>query len=495
MELRRREALRRYQHDPVLFCQEGITWRSEETGLTGYQEEVMRETVSRRRAAVRSPHGVGKSSTAALLVLWFAVTREIQCRLDGEDWKVVTTASAWRQVENFLWPEIHKWARRLRWDRLGLDPWRPDRELLYLGIRGLRGAAFAVVSDDPALIEGAHAKHLFYVFDESKAIPDGVFDAAEGAFMAGSDAEIMALAISTPGEPSGRFYDIQRRKAGYEDWWVRHITLEEAVAAGRIDPAIVEQRAKQWGRSSAIYQNRVLGEFATEGEQAVIPLAWVEAAVERYADWAHQYAAEPHPLALTAVGVDVGRSGEDPTTFAIRCGSIVTEVRATERRSTMETTGTVVEILGQPGDAVAVVDVIGLGAGVVDRLRELTYRVRAFNASTAARVLDPVSRRMVPIMDRSGALGFVNLRAAAWWSLREQLDPAYFPTLALPDDPILIGDLTAPRWTLTSAGRIQVESKDEIRTRLGRSTDRGDAVIQVMAMHLVNVEEEPLVVR
>jgi hypothetical protein len=128
-------------------------------------------------------------------------------------------------------------------------------------------------------------------------------------------------------------------------------------------------------------------------------------------------------------------------------------------------------------DAVVVVDVTGIGAGVVDRLRELSgspevcgrrINVDAFIAAAAT------SRK-----DRSGELGFVNRRSAAWWNLREMLDPAYQPTLALPPDDLLTGDLTAPRHRLTSGAEIAVESKDDVAKRIGRSTDAGDAVAQV----------------
>jgi hypothetical protein len=78
--------------------------------------------------------------------------------------------------------------------------------------------------------------------------------------------------------------------------------------------------------------------------------------------------------------------------------------------------------------------------------------------------------------DTSGELQFANKRAASWWAVREALDPAGNPTLALPPDDELIGDLTAPRIKYTSSGKIGVEPKDEIRKRLGRSPDSGDAL-------------------
>ncbi len=104
---------------------------------------------------------------------------------------------------------------------------------------------------------------------------------------------------------------------------------------------------------------------------------------------------------------------------------------------------------------------------VVDRLRELKKPVVAFNAAAGS------SKR-----DSTGEFGFVNCRAAAWWGLRELLAPDSLFEIALPPDDKLTGDLTAPTYKVMSGGNIQIESKEDIHKRLGRSTDDGDAVIQ-----------------
>jgi hypothetical protein len=452
----------KYKHDPVGFARDCIKWK-EGQGLTSYQEEIMQELVAHGRISVRGPHGLGKTAQAAILVLWFALTR------DGDDWKIPTTASAWRQLSKFLWPEIHKWARRLRWDVIGREPFNQRTELLQLSLKLETGEAFAVASDTPELIEGAHADCLFYLFDEAKAIPAGTFDAAEGAFSgAGGDTpnEAYALAVSTPGEPQGRFYDIQTRRPGYEDWSVRAVTLQEIIAAGRVSSEWAEQRKRQWGEQSAVYINRVLGQFASSDEEGVIPLSWVEAAIERW----HAWVEAGKPGDLRAVGVDVAWTGEDKTVLAPRYGDhVIDTLRYYTKEDPMQTTGHVVGMLGLSEDAYAMVDVIGMGAGVVARLEEQQRKVVAFNASARS------DRR-----DRSGELGFVNKRAEGWWNLRELLDPAYGAVLALPADDMLIGDLTAPHYKVMSGGKIQVEAKLDIKKRLGRSTDPGDAVMQVM---------------
>ncbi len=443
--------LRRYRDDPALFVRECIAWRPGE-GPTEYQTEILDQLVARRRVAVRGPHSLGKTALAAWVILWFALTRE------GEDWKIPCTASAWRQLTHYLFPELRKWARRLRWDRLGRGPFDSTRELLALSLKLTTGEAFAVASDTPAFIEGAHADHLLYVFDEAKSIPAATFDAAEGAFASG---DCYGLAISTPGEPQGRFYDIHARKPGFGDWWARHVTLEECMAAGRVLPEWAAQRRLQWGPDSAVYQNRVLGEFASSEESGIIPLSWIEAANERWemrresGDW------DP----FTGVGVDVARSGEDQTVLALRHGLAIRELRRYSRQDTMQTTGHVAGILRAHGGK-AVVDVIGIGAGVVDKLRESRLEVEAFNAAEST-----------DWRDTSRELSFLNKRSAAWWRLRELLDPANGHQVSLPPDDLLTGDLTAPHWHMTSSGKVQVESKDEIRKRIGRSTDSGDAVV------------------
>lgn len=454
----------RFYHDPVGFAEQCIDW-PEGKGLTPYQAEVLAAIPVKKRVSVRGPHGLGKTTTTAIAVLWFALTREAA----GRDWKCVTTAGAWRQLERYLWPEIHKWARLIKWDVLGMRPLDTRTELLTRNIKLGHGSAFAVASDNPELIEGAHADSVMYVFDESKAIAAGTFDAAEGAFSGageGSGNEAFALAMSTPGEPSGRFYDIHRKAPGLDDWWARHVTLEEAIAAGRVTRDWAEKRLLQWTITSAVYHNRVLGEFYSSDEDGVIPLAWVELANERWREWVD--AGRPKLEGRKTVGVDVARSGADKTVCAIRHDVTIVDIRRTSREDTMQTTGRVKGITENPEHQgiLPVIDVIGIGAGVVDRLREQRIRVEAFNASEGTKRKDAI-----------GELGFKNCRSGAWWTMREWLDPSKGHNVALPPEDLLTGDLTAPHWKVASGGKIEVESKEDIHKRLGRSTDDGDAVV------------------
>lgn len=466
----------RYYRDPVAWARDVIAWPAGE-GLTAYQQDALGSLPSKRRVAVRGPHGLGKSAMSAITILWFSTTREAA----GIDWKVVSTASAWRALVTYLWPEIHKWARRIRWDVLGREPFSELTELLTLNLKLYHGAASAVASNRAELIEGAHADSLLYLIDEAKVVPNATWDAIEGAFSGGRPdglPEAFALAVSTPGPPTGRFYDIHRRAPGLEDWHTRHVTLTEAITAGRISPAWAEQRARQWGRSSALFHNRVLGEFHASDEDSAIPLSWVEAAVERWHAW--DDAGRPPVEGRRILGVDVARTGSDSTVLAHRHGPLIRELETHDLEDTMQTTARVQAALAttDADGLVPVVDSIGVGGGVVDRLRELRLPVLAYTGSAKTRA-----------RSRDGEFGFTNVRTAAYWRLRELLDPAFQPELMLPPDDVLISDLTAPTWDITTGipPRIQLEKKTDLAARLGRSPDKGDAVAMAMwAEHLAS---------
>jgi hypothetical protein len=452
----------RWYDDPAGFARDCIDWPAGE-GLTGYQADILTSLHQHHRYAVRGPHGLGKTTSEAIAILWFALTREAR----GVDWKCVTTAGVYRQLEKYLWPEVHKWARRIRWDRLGRGLFRPG-ELLDMAVKLPHGEAFAASVGDPEMIEGAHADSLLFVYTEAKAIADAVFDATEGAFSGARPTglpEAFALVQSTPGPPIGRFYDIHRRGAGLEDWTVRHVTVDEATAAGRISADWRDARRRQWGADSALYANRVLGEFHADDEDGVIPLAWLEAAHARWHAWVD--AGRPGRRGIRILGLDVARGGGDKTAFAHRQGDVVLSVERHDYRDTMPIVGLAKARLENHPHSKAVVDVVGMGGPVLDRLREQDVGTVGFVAGAGS------DRR-----DATGELGFFDLRAEAWWSLREQLDPSSGATLAIPPDDLLAGDLTAPKWRMMSNGRIRVESKDDIRKRLGRSTDTGDAVVQ-----------------
>lgn len=457
--------IRRYRTDPVAFVREVL-----KAIPTPYQERILMALVKYHRVAVRGPRGLGKTTVGAWAVLWFIGTRSV-C-------KIPTIASIWRQLIEFFWPEIHYWAERADWSKVGVII-RREKELFNqrLAINPNR-TAFPLSSSDPERIEGAHSPSILIIFDESKLIPVGLWDSAEGAL---TSEDAFALALSTPGDSVGRFYDIHMRKPGLEEWHPIHVTLQEAIDAGRVPAAWARQRAIVWGETSAIYKRQVLGEFAEEEAEVVITLGMIEAAQERWRDYEYQVRqaiadgmSEHEAIRMvwgvvTDVGCDPARFGTDKTALALGYGAkgIRTLLRF-EKQDTMETAGRVAAVI-EPTNAIAKIDVNGLGAGVYDRLRELDYEVTPIQ--TSARVV---------LRDRTGQLRFRRYRDWLYWNVRDELsDPE--SEFALPPDDLMQQDMTAAKYTYDSEGRIVVISKDEMRPILGRSPDAGEAVMYTMA--------------
>lgn len=268
----------RYFNDPQGFAREAFFY-PEGAGPTPYQLDILGAIPDKKRVAVVSGHGAGKSWTCSTAILWFALTREAV----GVDWKCVVTASVGTQLFRYLWPEVRSRARDLNWSLVGRPPFNMRNELLMYSLQLQWGAAFCVAPEEPQKLEGAHSPNLAYMIDESKMVPDAIWDSVEGAFAnAGPEtkSEAFALAISTPGGPIGRFYDIHSRKAGYENWWCRRVTVEEAVAAGRVSAQWVEEKRRQWGADSSIFRSKCLAEFCSDDNDALIPLDWVTACMK-----------------------------------------------------------------------------------------------------------------------------------------------------------------------------------------------------------------------
>jgi len=361
-----------YADDPTNFVLDCINFNEGEQP-DPYQLNILNDLKVKKRICVRAPHGSGKSAMLSWAILWFSLTRD---GMDG-DWKIITTASAWRQLTKFLWPEVHKWAYRLKWDTIGRLPFNRD-ELLSRSIQLDHGEAFAVASNTPEFIEGAHANRVLYIFDESKKVPNGIWDSAEGAFATGDP---YWLSCSTPGEQKGRFWQIQSKAPGYEDWTVYHITLDDFLKTGRVNEDWVKARKRQWGEDSVVYQNRVLGNFAADDTMGVIPLSWVEDAIINWEDWNDNGGYGT----VTSIGVDVagGKSGADKNTVAVCCdgckiSQIIHFMPKDPDKATMELVNFLAPLMDRFPTATLVIDTIGIGAGVAHRLREMGYRALGF---------------------------------------------------------------------------------------------------------------------
>lgn len=459
-----------YRNDPRGFVEDCIDFPVGERP-SAYQLDCLDTIAGADRVAIRAPRGSGKTALAAWLVHWFALTRD-----ERTDWKIVLTASNHRQLERYLLPEVWKWAHLLNWKKIGRERYDAGEELQLRLLRLKTGEAAPIASNNPDSMEGAHASELLVIFDEAKIIPDVTWDAMSGAFASAGAGKW--LAISTPGAPAGRFYDIHRHARGFEHWATRHISLTEATAAGRVSPEWADELKASLGEQSSAYKTYALAEFASDLGNNLIPLSWVEDAQARWAEydasgWARRNDGG-RPLACTSIAFDVGggQAGGDASTIAIVRDRFLVEkivkipVAPDPSVAQMHLAGVVKGLLDEYQPRYAFGDIIGIGAGCVQRLREQGYNVLGFAAGAAT-----------TLTDAAGICGFANWRDALWFGLRDLLDPQSGVRVALPPDDELVADLVSVGDAgLNSRGQHKAESKDNIRKRLGRSTDMGDAV-------------------
>lgn len=466
----------RYRHDPSAFAREVL-----KMDIAFYQSDVLQKLHDYHRVAFVGPRGTGKSTIAAAAVLWFISVFD-EC-------KIPTTASAWRQLVEFLWPEIHKWASQADWWRVGMTV-RQGRELLAQRLEiNKNRAAFAMASSNEAKIEGAHSAAVLMVFDESKAIPDAIWDSAEGAL--GTNENAYALALSTPGDNVGRFFDIFHKPDKFPHWKTVRATLEDAVTAGRILQSWADNMKSQWGEDSVMYQRHVLGKFAEDTGDTLITMSMLERSHQRWhkrhADvqsmidggMSHQEAHEKVWGAISHIGCDPARFGTDKTGWAFRTGMAILSVNQTEQEDTMQTADRLQQYMQQESAAIANIDANGLGAGVFDRIHQLWKQRQLRSPHDLKLPSNPINTaNATKARDKSGQLMFNRLRDYLWWRMRELLED---DAIDLPPDDDLTRDLIMPKWTTTASGKVVIESKDEIRKRLGRSPDLGDAVVMAFS--------------
>ena len=466
----------RYENDPVGFIRDvlkGDPWSAQISIAESVRDDAL--------VVVRSCNAAGKDWISAHLALWWVYSRR---------GLVLLTGPTERQVREIVMSEVGR-AFAAAQDLPG--------ELYQMALRLGRteqAGILAFTSSDASRLTGFHAARLMVCITEAQGVEPFAFEAAL-ACATGSENRI--LAVGNPLAPSGRFFEVSRSGS-----WTAHrisafdcpnVIEEKELIPGAITVEGVRRIAEEYGEGSGIYRARVMGEFPEESEYGLCQRSWLEAAAERHAKVLPSIAAS---RAEPIVAVDPARYGPDKTAVAILQGPTLTKLRLWSRKDTMETTGLVVDELRRAGvvperDArdderllqlvaeqelrtgygsarlqatgTVVVDEIGLGAAVVDRLRELGYRVREFNGGS--------SPSSFSVMDK-----YLNLRAEAYWTLRTLLESG---RIAIPRDETLWDELTSLHWKPTSNGKIQIEPKDGFRQRIGRSPDRADAV--VMAFH------------
>jgi hypothetical protein len=394
-----------------------------------------------RGVAAKSGHGVGKTTTLSWLAIWW-----ISVFLKA---KAVVTAPTSGQLNDALLPEMKSWIRQMPEEIQANYNIKQDRVELVAAPDLNFISAKTSRAEQPDAMQGVHADHVLLIGDEASGIPEQVYEASAGSMS--SDHACMLLA-GNPVRSQGYFYDIWGKNL---DGWEK-FTIS-CIDSPRVSREYIEEAKLRYGADSNAYRVRVLGEFPRGDDDTIIPIEMVESAVER----------DVEPFGNMVWGVDVARFGTDASALCKRRDNAVTEpVRIWRGLDTMQVTGAVVAEWESTDPKIRpldiMVDSIGLGAGVVDRLRELGLPARGINVSES------------PSMKTQ----YANLKAELWYRARSWLEAR---DCRLPKDTRLASELVMPRYSFTSSGKVKVEGKAEIRKRGVGSPDAADAFVLTFA--------------
>jgi len=409
------------------------------------QRDIFHAVATHRRVSTRSGHKLSKTNSLACLALWWVCTRQRA--------RVVLSSTVGDQLKNILWPEVCRLYREARapiGGKLSADYhgglWFPDDR-----------AIIAMKSEDtkPESFAGVSSPNLLYLIDEASGFPDALLQAAWGN--CASNGTIAAF--SNPTRTSGWFYDTHHNQRG--SWRTLHIDSRESpnITGERDIPGLarrewVEETIKAFGADSPTVSVRIGGNFPKEGDCVVVSLGTIETSLLR-----DPASAEDGPLRL---GLDVGRTGDDPSELAGVRGHRGLPIRETRQREGDDLAGWVLEQVREMRRShdekpECRIDVIGVGASVYDHLKHSDELVAI-----------PVNVSSSP-MDREH---YVTTRDEVWFSGAAWLKEG--GTLPLSDTE-LQGELTAARYAFDGRGRYVVASKDEMKKALRRSPNKADA--------------------
>lgn len=461
----------RYEHDPIAFIEEGLG----ET-LWSKQKEILQSLLENKRTVVPACHAPGKSHLAARAIAWWISVHPPGTAI------AITTATTYRQVRNIMWANVRRvhFANRLPGEILTTE-WKLEGTVVAYG--------FSAAHNNEAAVQGIHAPHLLVVVDEAGGISETIGNALE-ALMTGGHTRLLVLgnpptdaeqtwfericlspiynslpisAFDTPnftGEPTGMCKSCPP-----------HVEPHE-IAVHLVDKTWVDDVISEFGEDSAFAQARVHARFPKSSVGKVIPYTWAESAVENET---------PIESNVIRLGVDIASDGGDEFVIALADGYTVKIVHRSSGKANsnaVDVAGVVMREIEKAVEAhlargiterVRVkIDTIGVGWGVVSLLdkwvKERSTKADIIGVNVAERPKD--------------ANKFKNQRAEMWWNTRLLLQPRDDKQeVRLEVDRQVLAQLAGPTYKSDSAGRIQIESKIDMKKRGVHSPDRAEAIL------------------
>lgn len=452
-EMHRRAAatILAWRQDPVLFVRQVL----HVTDIEPWQITALKNYAVHNHISIRSGHGVGKSAFLSWCIIHFLCTH-FPC-------KAPCTAPTGHQLEDVLWGELALWRRQMHRGLADLFEVTSERMYLKLAEDECYAVARTARKENPDALQGFHSRNILFLIDEASGVPDEIYQPLEGALSTPGAKSIMA---GNPTKPRGYFYDSHNKNrqhfccmkvSGYE--------------SSRVTQAYIDKMKSQYGEESNVFKVRVMGEFPDEASDVLIPLSIIEPAIGREV--------ETSDHVMPVWGLDVARYGECVNSLSKRRGNTLLEpIKTWGNVSTMVTVGRLYKEYEEtpPADRPheIIIDVIGVGGGVVDRAIELGLPVRGVNVG-----------EQPPVTEFKR---FQNLRAYLWWQMREWF-MGHDVKIPAEESGHLIGEATDVHYTLTSTGKIVIEGKKDMLERGVPSPDRADSLMLTFAGSIVTTDD------
>lgn len=433
-----------YQKNPVLFAKEVCSYNPDE-----WQRNVLMDIAGYTKVSVRSGHGVGKTSVEAIVLLWFLSCFRFP--------KVIATAPTRQQLNDILWSEVEKWRSKspllqelLTWTKT------------YVYMKGYEKRWFAVAktASEPENMQGFHEENMLIIVDEASGVEDDIMEAIL-ATLSGKNNKLLMCA--NPTRTTGTFYDSHNRDRG-----MYKCHRVSSLDSTRTNKENIAAFIRKYGEHSNVVKVRVYGDFPAQEDDVFLPLPLIEQTVVNEIDTEKIY--------KITMGVDVARYGDDETIIATNVGGKIDIPVVRHGQSLMTTVGDIVmqykrlikEYPNYKGVITVNIDDTGLGGGVTDRLEEVKIEERLRRLEIV-----PVNFGSKPPQDGSEDR-YQDISTYMWATLKTLMENK---EVSIANDEELVAQLSVRKYSITSTGKIMLESKKAMKDRGIKSPDRGDAVV------------------
>lgn len=432
------------------------------------------------RTAMKSAHGVGKTATLAICG-WLFLNLYERSRL-------VATAPTFPQLHDILWPEYAKWhfqmpeKMRNQWDISGNHIRHKEFPKIWFGV--------SRTSNKPTNLQGFHGTDLMIQGDEASGIPQDVFEVIEGALSeAGEIGKTAKLLLAgNPNFNAGEFFAaFNKNKKLYNRYTISgdpaiheilgtkrdgdyHKEHGRVFYSKRVTKKYYDTMASKYGIDGGVFDVRVRGMFPREEDAAVIPLAWAQRATGREAPKFDKVADG------VRIVMDVSRGGGNETVMSTFRRNVEIRKKTQAKTTTSQCVDLLVDEfkywkeLGIHVDQV-IIDEPGVGGGVVDEARRAELPVTPYHGGEGLKKgIDPDDEIRM----------FQNRRARDWWKARRMFETNQ---IIIMDDDDTVNQLASVHFFYNERDKIQVESKEKMKDRLGEdaSPDRADTIVMGVA--------------